>query len=116
MLLEYGVGVYGNRIVTLEKQKQHVVRDDEITEGLLLRLRRIEGQVRGLQNMVGQGRYCPDVLTQMSAVHESLRAVERMLLRSHLQHCATEALRSGDKKKAERTYEELTRLFYKHAR
>jgi DNA-binding FrmR family transcriptional regulator len=100
----------------MKNQKQQVVRDDQMTEGLLLRLRRVEGQVRGLQNMVEQGRYCPDVLTQMSAVHESLRAVERMLLRSHLQNCATEALRSGDDRKAERTYEELTRLFYKHAR
>ena len=100
----------------MKKQKQQIVRDDQTTQGLLLRLRRVEGQVRGLQNMVEQGRYCPDVLTQMSAVHESLRAVERLLLRSHLQHCATEALRSGDDKKAERTYEELTRLFYKHAR
>ena len=100
----------------MKKQNPDVVREDQITQGLLRRLRRVEGQVRGLQNMVEQGRYCPDVLTQMSAVHESLRAVERMLLRSHLQHCATEALRSGDDKKAERTYEELTRLFYKHAR
>jgi CsoR family transcriptional regulator, copper-sensing transcriptional repressor len=49
-------------------------------------------------------------------VHASLRSVERLLLRSHLQHCATEALRSGDEKKAHRTYEELTELFYKHSR
>jgi len=79
-------------------------------------LRRVEGQVRGIQKMIEDERYCPDILVQMSAVHESMRSIERMLLRNHLQHCATEALRSGDDKKAQRTYQELTELFYKHAR
>jgi DNA-binding FrmR family transcriptional regulator len=88
----------------------------EAKQSLLLRLRRIEGQVRGVQKMVEDERYCPEVLTQMSAIHESLRAVERLLMKNHLHHCTTEALRSGDPKKAQRTYEELTDLFYKHAR
>jgi DNA-binding FrmR family transcriptional regulator len=83
---------------------------------LLLRLRRVEGQVRGVQKMVEEDRYCPDVLVQMSAIHESLRAVERILMKDYLQHCATEALRSGDDKQAQRTYNELTELFYRHAR
>ncbi len=83
---------------------------------MLLRLRRIEGQVRGLQRMVEEERYCPDVLEQLSAVHESLRAVGQLLLRNHLEHCATNAIRSGDPARAARTYEELTALFYKHAR
>jgi DNA-binding FrmR family transcriptional regulator len=83
---------------------------------LLLRLRRVEGQVRGVQKMVEEERYCPDVLVQMSAIHESLRAVERILMKDHLQHCATEALRSGDADQAQRTYDELTELFYRHAR
>jgi DNA-binding FrmR family transcriptional regulator len=90
--------------------------DADAKEGLLLRLRRVEGQVRGVQKMVEEERYCPDVLTQMSAIHESLRAVERILMKGHLQHCTTEALRSGDPRKAQRTYDELTELFYKHAR
>jgi len=85
-------------------------------KSLQLRLRRVEGQVRGLQKMVEQDRYCPEILEQMSAVHASLRSIERVLLRGHLQHCATEALRSGDEKKAERTYEELTELFYRYSR
>ena len=83
---------------------------------ILLRLRRIEGQVRGLQRMVEEERYCPDVLEQLSAVHESLRGVGQLLLRNHLEHCATNAIRSGDAARAARTYEELTALFYKHAR
>ncbi len=91
-------------------------RDESARQDLLLRLRRVEGQVRGVQKMVEDERYCPDVLVQMSAIHESLRAVERILMKDHLQHCATEALRSGDDKQAQRTYNELTELFYRHAR
>jgi DNA-binding FrmR family transcriptional regulator len=91
-------------------------REVDARENLLVRLRRVEGQVRGVQKMVEEDRYCPDVLVQMSAIHESLRAVERILMKDHLQHCATEALRSGDNKQAQRTYNELTELFYRHAR
>jgi CsoR family transcriptional regulator, copper-sensing transcriptional repressor len=98
------------------KKKGALRHDSAARDGLLLRLRRVEGQVRGVQKMVQEERYCPDVLTQMSAIHESLRAVERILMKNHLQHCTTEALRSGDAKKAQRTYDELTDLFYKHAR
>ena len=87
-----------------------------VKENMLLRLRRVEGQVRGIQKMVEEERYCPEVLTQMSAIHESMRAVERILMKNHLQHCATEALRSGDELKAQKTYDELTELFYRHAR
>jgi len=98
-------------------EQRHAIHVNQHTkENLTLRLRRVEGQVRGIQKMIGDERYCPDILTQISAVHESLRSIERMLLRNHLQHCATEALRSGDDRKAQRTYEELTELFYKHAR
>jgi DNA-binding FrmR family transcriptional regulator len=106
----------------MKKQKAHkethraMPREVDARENLLLRLRRVEGQVRGVQKMVEEDRYCPDVLVQMSAIHESLRAVERILMKDHLQHCATEALRSGDDKQAQRTYDELTELFYRHAR
>ena len=106
----------------MKKQKAHkethraMPRDISARDDLLLRLRRVEGQVRGVQKMVEDERYCPDVLVQMSAIHESLRAVERILMKDHLQHCATEALRSGDDKQAQRTYNELTELFYRHAR
>ena len=93
-----------------------VHRDPDTQRDMLVRLRRVEGQVRGVQKMVESQRYCPDILMQMSAVHESLRAVERILMNNHLQHCATQALRSGDEKEAQKTYRELTELFYKHAR
>jgi len=79
------------------------------------RLRRIEGQVRGIQKMVESDRYCADILTQISSVHEALRAVGRELMRNHLKHCATSALR-GTPEQAEAMYDELVDLMYKHSR
>jgi DNA-binding FrmR family transcriptional regulator len=95
----------------------HAAYMDEALKGrLLLRLKRIEGQVRGLQRMVEEERYCPDVMEQVSAVQESLRAVGQLLLRNHLQHCVTGAVRSGDETRSNQVYDELASLFFKHAR
>lgn len=102
--------------ITPKELHRPLPREAGAREDLQRRLRRVEGQVRGVQKMVDEERYCPDVLVQMSAIHESLRAVERILMKDHLQHCATEALRSGDAQQAQRTYNELTELFYRHAR
>ncbi|HXE57512.1 MAG TPA: metal-sensitive transcriptional regulator [Gemmatimonadales bacterium] len=90
--------------------------DPEIKASVLNRLRRIEGQVRGLQKMVSEERYCADVLMQISSVHEALRGVGRALLHNHLRHCATQAIRSGDPDRAEAMYDELIELMYKNAR
>lgn len=90
--------------------------DPALREESVARLRRIEGQVRGLQRMVEEGRYCADILTQVSSVHEALRAVGKLLMQNHLQHCITDALRSGDGEEAERAYQEVLDLMYKHAR
>ena len=89
--------------------------DPGITDANLKRLRRIEGQVRGLQKMVEEGRYCADVLVQVGAVQEALRAVGRELLRNHLKHCATAAIRAGGAR-AETMYDELLELAYRAAR
>jgi DNA-binding FrmR family transcriptional regulator len=59
------------------------------------RLRRIEGQVRGLQRMVDEDTYCIDILTQISAATRALEAVALELLDAHLRHCVTEAIASG---------------------
>lgn len=74
------------------------------------RLRRIEGQVRGLQRMVAEERYCADILVQISSVQEALRAVAKSLLRNHLRHCATRAIRKGTRAEAEAMYDELVDL------
>jgi DNA-binding FrmR family transcriptional regulator len=68
---------------------------DERKEGLLRRLRRVEGQVRGLQQMVEADRYCIDVLTQVSASTKALQAVAVELLDDHLRHCVADAAAKG---------------------
>ena len=93
-----------------------VALDPETKQALLTRLRRIEGQVRGLQKMVEEERYCTDVLMQVASVQEALRSAGRALLDNHLRHCATEAIRSGDPASAESMYEELLDLVYRTAR
>ena len=95
------------------KKSKHV--DPDAKERNLKRLRRIEGQVRGLQKMVEEERYCADVMTQISSVHEALRAVGRELMRNHLKHCATSAIRSGPDE-ADAMYDELVEMMYKHSR
>jgi len=89
--------------------------DAEAKTRNLKRLRRIEGQVRGLQKMVEEDRYCADIMTQISSVHEALRSVGRELMRNHLKHCATAAIRGGEGE-AESMYDELVDLMYRHAR
>ena len=89
--------------------------DPAIKDANLKRLRRIEGQVRGLQKMVEEERYCADVLTQISSVHEALRAVGRELMRNHLKHCAATAIRASDDE-ASAMYDELVEMIYKHSR
>ena len=90
--------------------------DAEVKTRNLKRLRRIEGQVRGLQKMVEEDRYCADIMTQISSVHEALRSVGRELMRNHMKHCATSAIRGGDDSAAEAMYDELVDLMYRHAR
>ena len=60
------------------------------------RLKRIEGQVRGVQKMVEDDRYCIDVLTQVSAVKAALAAVALLLLQDHTEHCVVDAIQAGD--------------------
>ena len=89
--------------------RKAVAVDPSIKEANQKRLRRIEGQVRGIQKMVEEDRYCADILTQISSVQEALRSVGRELLRNHLKHCATAAIRSSDDE-AEKMYDELVEL------
>ncbi|MCC6389050.1 MAG: metal-sensitive transcriptional regulator [Bryobacterales bacterium] len=90
--------------------------DEEIKTSNLKRLRRIEGQIRGLQKMVEEERYCADIMVQISSVQEALRAVGRALMRNHLKHCAAQAIGKGSAAEAEAMYEELLELIYKHSR
>ncbi len=91
-------------------------RSAEDRARLLARLKRIEGQVKGLQRMVEEDRYCVDILGQIASVQEAMRGVGKQLLRGHLAHCVTDALRSGDPAEEARTYEELMEVIYKYTR
>ncbi|HEX6039325.1 metal-sensitive transcriptional regulator [Longimicrobium sp.] len=101
---------------TTEHKTHAAAVEPEIKDAALARLKKIEGQIRGLQRMVEEERYCADVLTQIASVHEALRGVGKLMMRNHLQHCITGALRSGDPLEAEKTYQEVLDLMYKHAR
>ena len=97
------------------EHRHAVAVDPDIKARNVKRLRRIEGQVRGLQKMVDDDRYCADILTQISSVHEALRSVGRELMRNHLKHCATSAIAEGPES-AEPMYDELVDLMYRHSR
>jgi DNA-binding FrmR family transcriptional regulator len=95
--------------------RKAVAVDPKIKASVLARLARIEGQVRGLRNMVDSERYCADILLQISSVQEALRGASRQLMRNHLEHCATDAIRKGSPT-ADAMYDEILDLVYRHAR
>lgn len=78
------------------------------------RLKRARGQLDGVLRMIDEGRYCVDILTQLSAVRAALRATEAEILQSHLQHCVRGALNSNDPEAAGEQIDELAQLFRKN--
>ncbi|HSU31336.1 MAG TPA: metal-sensitive transcriptional regulator [Bryobacteraceae bacterium] len=99
-----------------EADKKAVFVDPELKSENLTRLRRIEGQIRGLQKMVEDERYCADIITQIASAQEALRGVAKSLMRNHLRHCAAQSIRKGTEKEASAMYDELLDLIYKHLR
>lgn len=95
-------------------RKAHGV-DAEIRAANLRRLRRVEGQVRGVAQMVEDGRYCADISDQISAIQAALESVRREVLRNHLKHCVARAMR-GTEQESEAIQEELLKLIGKAAR
>ena len=85
-------------------------------EALVKRLHRIEGQVRGIERMVEDERYCIDILTQISAVTTALESVAFRILDDHVSHCVTGALTSGDPEIAEQKSRELLDAVHRYAR
>ena len=123
-MIRYGSMVDADEVRQPEDERQEpaAAAEDRLGLGgeerrkLIGRLRRIEGQVRGLQKMVEEDRWCADIMTQISSVQEALRGVSRELMRNHLRHCVTDAMRSRDPARAEATYAELIDLFGKFGR
>ncbi len=86
------------------------IRDDRERRDLMNRLKRIEGQVRGLQRMLDEDAYCPDILTQASAVNSAINSFCRVLLTSHLRTCVAEEIRSGHDEVVEELADTLQKL------
>ncbi len=82
-------------------------------EELLHRIRRIDGQVRGIQRMIEERKYCVDIITQIQATRSALRAVELKILQKHMSHCVSAAFASGASKDAAEKMEELLRVMKK---
>lgn len=97
-------------------ERKAIAVDPAIKISNLKRLRRLEGQVRGIQKMIDEDRYCPDIMVQVSAAQEALRVVGRELMRNHLKQCVTDAVTNGPAEKADSMYDELVELIYKHSR
>lgn len=78
------------------------------TDNLQKRLKRIEGQIKGLQKMVSENKYCIDIITQTSAIRGALKSVEDFLLESHLSSCVVNQIKSGKERKA---VEEILKVY-----
>jgi len=117
----YPQGVY-NEVISMKDEKEleelttcphcsdrHKNRSPEEQKALLTRLRRIEGQIRGVEKMVEDNRYCPDILTQVSAITSALGSFNKVLLSCHIRSCVIEDIQAG----REESIDELCQLLQK---
>src|SRR5260370_39779174 len=88
--------------------------DPGLKEANQNRLRRIEGQIRGLHKMVEGDRYCADIITQVASVQEAWRGVARNLMKNHLRHCAAKSLQTGKKAAPQALYDDLLHSISSH--
>jgi len=85
--------------------------DEDTKAKALGRLRRIEGQVQGIQRMVEEDKYCVDILLQLAAVHGAVEQVQKLLLGRHIASCVADAIRSGNPRDRQRKMDELLDVF-----
>ena len=95
-----------NQCCACHKTKQRSIAE---YKDLIHRLNRIEGQIRGIKGMVEQDAYCPDILTQVSAVTAALNSFNKVLLSNHIHSCVADDIRAGK----DETIDELTHLLQK---
>lgn len=89
------------------------VRSEEEFKKLMNRLKKIEGQVRGVEGMLERNAYCPDILIQVSAITSALNSFNKELLASHINSCVVRDLREGDDDTAKEAVDELVRVMHK---
>jgi DNA-binding FrmR family transcriptional regulator len=85
--------------------------DHETKAKALGRLRRIEGQVQGIQRMIDDDKYCVDILLQLAAVQGAIEQVQKLLLGDHIESCVADAIRSGNNRERQRKVDELLEVF-----
>ena len=90
--------------------KRKKARDENERHDLMNRLKRIEGQVRGLQRMLDEDAYCPEILTQASAVNSAMNSFCRVLLANHIRTCVSEDIRSGRDETVDELMDTLQKL------
>jgi CsoR family transcriptional regulator, copper-sensing transcriptional repressor len=89
--------------------------DAEMKAKTQARLRRVEGQVQGIQRMVEEEQYCVDILLQLAAVQGAVAQVQRLLLGRHIESCVADAIRSGTSRERQRKVDELLEVFARFA-
>jgi DNA-binding FrmR family transcriptional regulator len=100
----------------MSPRKPRGYEQDGVQPGLENRLKRIEGQVRGIQKMLAEGRYCVDVLTQIDAITSALARVQDQILEAHLNHCVADALEGSDRVERREKVDEVVGLLRKFRR
>ena len=93
-----------------EEASSRPMMTEPVRADVLLRLRKVSGQVAGITRMVEDDRYCVDVLQQLSAVTSAVEAVSKVMVRTYLQRCVTDAINGGDPL----IYDEVMRVVFKH--
>ena len=89
---------------------EHKKRNEEEKKALMVRLRRIEGQVRGIEKMVEEDQYCPNIVVQISAVSSALNSFAKELMTTHIQTCVVEDLRKGNEESIQELVKMVQRL------
>ncbi len=97
-------------------KKDKKMKKNPSHEDTLVALRRIEGQVRGVQRMVENRKYCIDILNQIYAIKGALSRVEEKILEKHFQHCVTEAVKGSSEKERQQKLDEILKLVHQTRR
>ncbi len=88
--------------------------DAETKQRALARLRRIEGQVQGVQRMVEDDKYCVDIMLQISAIQGALEQVSKILMQRHIESCVMDSVKAGSARERSRKIDELISVFSRH--
>ena len=99
-----------NEAVEADRRSRAPIMSDELRADLLLRLKKVNGQVNGISKMVEQDRYCADVLQQLAAAQSALEAISRKVARNYLERCVTDAVNHGDPL----IYDEVMRVVFRN--